>query len=85
MDSTDDLIGYLEASGNRRAVLKALRKSRLTPTQISEKSGLLATNVSKILAQLSSKGLIRCTTHGLRKGKLFVLTEQGHAILKEIS
>ena len=85
MDSNDNLLGFVKASANRRAVLRVLYKGKFTPVEISKKSKMLQTNTSRILKQLVSKGLIECTTYGLRKGKLFVLTDQGRAIFEELT
>ncbi len=85
-DATDLQQGFVLAAPNRGKILKALGKTNnATPTQLSRKTHLLTTNVSRTLKQLESKNLIKCTTHGLRKGKLFTLTEQGRVILQRMT
>ena len=85
-DATDMQQGFVMGAPNRCKILKALGKmNNATPTQLSQKTRLLTTNVSRALKELESENLIKCTTYSLRKGKLFTLTEQGRTILQRIT
>jgi DNA-binding MarR family transcriptional regulator len=42
------------------------------------------TNVSKILKEFRSKGLVRCLTPGVKTGKLYELTEAGRKIREKM-
>ena len=78
-------LGFVMAGPNRIKVLKTISAMKnATPAQISKKTKVLPTNISRTMGQLESKNLIKCVTDGLRKGKIFVLTEEGKAVLAEL-
>ena len=75
-------LGFVIAGPSRAKILKVLnRMTRATPTQISKKTKLFPTNVSRTLNELRDKDLIQCITPGLKKGKIFELTENGKRVL----
>ena len=77
-------LGFIMAAPNRIKILKAISRRRVTPMQISNNTDILPTNVSRTLKHLECKNLIKCITSGLRKGKLFMLTEEGKAVLDDL-
>lgn len=79
-----EILGYVLASNYRKKVLLSLEEKALTPTMISEKTGLYAEHVSLTLNQLMEKGLVDSLTPKLRKGKLFDLTAEGRSVLKQL-
>ena len=84
-NDADTNLGFVLAAPNRIKILKALnRMERATPTQLAKKTKLLPTNVSRTLKQLESQNLVKCLTFGLRKGKLFVLTEEGKIVQNNV-
>lgn len=84
-NDTSVSLGFVLAAPNRIKIIKELQRlERATPTQISQETELLPTNVSRALGQLESRNLIKCLTSGLRKGKLFELTEEGRTVLRNV-
>ena len=84
MKSKDTDLGFVKASKNRIKILKVLSKCKYTPTQLAKKTKIQTPNISKYLKELESRGIIECTTGGLKKGKLYEITDKGCKILKEI-
>ena len=75
-------LGFVIAGPNRAKILQILKKmTQATPTQIATRTKLLPTNVSRALNELEGMNLIHCTTPGLKKGKIFELTEAGEDVL----
>lgn len=85
MEPSDELLGYVKASKNRRKVLHVLNEGKSTPAEITQKTQILFPNTSKILGGLVAKNLVQCTTSGLRKGKIFTLSPIGRAICEELN
>ena len=78
------MLGYVLASKYRQKVILALIKGERTPREIADSTGLYLSHVSSTLSELENKGLVKCLTPDLRRGKLFRLTEMGKKIAKEV-
>ncbi len=76
--------GYVAASRYRQKVLKLLKENPKTPKQLSGETNLHLSHVSATLSELIEKGLVKCLTPNLRRGKIFSLTEEGTEIAKEL-
>jgi len=76
--------GYTIASNYRIKVVVALNEKPKTPSEIAEETGLYLSHVSSTVSDLVKKGLIKCLTPSLRRGKVFDLTEAGKEIAAEI-
>lgn len=79
-----DTISFVFSSEMRARILVKLRQGEHTPTQISRELGAPVSHVSKILRELSDKGLVSCLTPDRRKARFYSITERGNCILEEL-
>ena len=77
-----ELIGFLFKSRYRVNVLRETI-TPLTPKIISTHIDVRLPLVSKALAELSSKKLVKCLNPDERKGKIYVITKLGKSIFKK--
>lgn len=76
--------GFVIASGYRKNIVLSIGKGPKTPKQISVETKIRLNHVSTIIGVLEEKGIVRCLTPDLSKGKIFDLTDDGRKILKQI-
>lgn len=76
-------ISFIISSSYRKKVLESLENPE-TPSKISKELNINKTHISKTLKELLSKKLITCLTPKANKGKLYVISDYGKEILKEI-
>jgi len=76
--------GYTLASEYRSKIVLTLTDRPKTPKQIANETGLYLSHVSSTLSDLCEKGIVRCLTPALRRGKIFELTEDGKQIAKKL-
>ncbi len=81
---TLNLIGFILGSDYRHKILAELDKGIKTPKQVSREANLQINHVSNILKELSDRGLVKCETPDLRKGRLYRITDKGKEILEKI-
>jgi predicted transcriptional regulator len=74
------LYGYVVASEYRKKILLSLSERPKSPKEISEETKLHLSHVSLTIYDLIKKGLVKCLTPNLKKGKLFSLTTTGKEI-----
>ncbi len=55
-----------------------------TPKKIADMSKLRLNHVSTVLHDLQEKGVIKCLTPKLRRGKIFALTDEGKRIAGQL-
>lgn len=78
-DPWDD-IAYVAGSRYRRKVLDALDRPR-TPSEMTEKTGLIRPIVSRALKELEARGYVKCLDPDRRKGKAYGRTEAGNRLV----
>lgn len=77
-----ELIGWIYAGENRRAVFKEISRVRfITPGDVSNKTNINNNHISNILADLKEKGLVECINPQAKRGRLYCTTDLGKAIL----
>ena len=76
-------ISYVLASQYRKNVLNELDKGK-TPSMLAKSLNVNLSHVSRALKELSVKGLVKCLTPKVRKGKIFKRTKQGDALIKRM-
>jgi predicted transcriptional regulator len=79
-----ELIGYINSSKYREKALDYLSKKRNTPTNIAKNTGIRVNHISKVLKELSVKGLIQCLNPEARKGRIYEITEVGRKVNKDV-
>ena len=77
-------VGKVVASKYRLRILSTLERRLLTPSQISDITKINRSHVSRFLKELETDGLVECRTSGLRKGKLYSITNLGDSILRKV-
>lgn len=78
------LLSFALSSDSREKVLYALERPT-TPTRVVKETGISKAHVSRILKKMVEKGLVELKTPEKRKGKIYVLTDEGKEILKQLS
>jgi len=78
-----DLVSFIARSEQRKKILSVLTEP-ITPSDISKKTGLYPTHVSRALGEFIEKGLVECLTPKERVGKLYRITKLGKEILKQM-
>ena len=84
-DETLKVIGYVISSTYRVKVVKSLSKGDMIPTQIANDSGIRTNHISKVLAELKTKGVVECTNEDQKKNRNYRLTKLGIEISKELN
>jgi predicted transcriptional regulator len=79
-----ELVSFISRSEQRKKILSVLIEP-ITPSDISKKTGLYPTHVSRALREFSEKGLVECLTPKERMGKFYHITSLGKEILKQIN
>ena len=79
-----DLVGYVSCSEYRVKTLDYLSEKSTTPTNIAKGVDILPNHISKVLKELSLKGLIQCLNPEARKGRIYEITEVGRKVNKDV-
>lgn len=75
-------VGLVNASSYRLVILEQLMKGSTTPTDLESFTRIKISHVSRALKELSDIGLVKCLTPGLKKNKIYAITEKGTKTLK---
>ena len=73
------LISFIKRSKQREKVLACFHSSH-TPTEISEKTNLSPSHISRTLREFCEKKLLKCQNVKSHVGKLYTLTRTGKQI-----
>ena len=80
-----ECLGLIKASKNRSKTFCQIgNKDYITPSEISNSTGIIINHVSNILKDLKLAKLIKCVNDESKKGRLYVLTENGKKIYEYI-
>lgn len=79
-----ELISFVNRSSQRKKILSVLQKP-ITPSQLSKKTSMYLTHVSRTLGELVDKGLVECLTPNERIEKYYRITTLGRNVLKQIN
>ena len=77
-----EIIGKLKSSSWRVRVLRALKNAK-TPKELAKETNISSSHISEVLREFQEMKLIKCLNPGLRKGKLYVITENGKKMLNK--
>lgn len=77
-------LGWLKASEYRKNILIAINGKRLTPKEIAGETEYYLSHVSNTLSDLEDKNLTECLTPSRNKGRIYVLTDEGQEMLREL-
>ena len=76
-------ISFILSSNYRKKVLQNLETPKM-PSKLSKILDINKTHISRALKELESKKMIKCLTPNSNKGKLYVISDYGEDILKEV-
>ncbi|MHA1284111.1 MAG: ArsR family transcriptional regulator [Promethearchaeota archaeon] len=80
-----DKYSKIVSSEYRSKILLLLLKKSLTPKQISVKTNIIISHVSRALQELKKLNLVKClTSPTVKKGKIYTTSEEGKIYAKEI-
>ena len=77
-------LGWIKSSTHRIRILKLLKDKPMTPKEIAQAIPLNLSNVSNYLSDLKDKGIVICLNNGLRKGRLYSISNLGKEALNKI-
>ena len=78
-----DDVSFVNSSTYRKRVLTKLNSPK-TPSTLSKETDINKTHISKTLSELESKNLVECLTKNAMKSKLYIISDYGKDILKEV-
>lgn len=84
MENIRKLQAFLKTSQMRYNVLKALKKEFLKPSEISRKTGLALSSVSRVLFQLQKEKLVICLTPEKASWRIYEITDLGKEVLNSL-
>jgi Mn-dependent DtxR family transcriptional regulator len=85
MQTNYEVLGKVLASSYRLKTIELLSKGPMTTTQLARRLNVSLPHAIETIRQLERLGLVECKTPGLRKGKLYGLTDSGKRILQNLS
>jgi DNA-binding MarR family transcriptional regulator len=80
----EDVLKYVKRSSYRVRTIKAIGKDFKVPKEIAHDSDILQSHISTVLRELREKDLVKCLNPRSRKGRLYILTEDGLEILDKL-
>ena len=81
-----DTYSKLISSKYRLDIFVLLSKKTLSPKQISSKTKIVISHVSRTLKELEELKLIKClTSEKIRKGKIFATSDESKIYMEEIT
>ena len=76
-------VSFIISSEYRKKVLRSLEHPKM-PSVISKGLDINKTHISKVLKELENKNMLKCLTPNSNKGKLYVISNYGKDVLKEV-
>lgn len=77
-------IDYVKRSSYRTNVMKSLEGEVKIPSQIAKDAEIYQNHISNTLSQLKDHELVECINPGVRKGRLYRLTDTGKEIVRNL-
>lgn len=71
-DEVLKVYAYVMVSSYRQKVVKSLSKYDMIPTEIAQDSGIRTNHISKVLNELKTKGIVKCTNENQRKTEIII-------------
>jgi len=75
-----DLVSFVGRGRARRQVLKALYKPN-SPTDLAKQLDIDRSTISRVIIELTEKGLVECLTPDERMGRYYRITETGKKVV----
>jgi DNA-binding MarR family transcriptional regulator len=74
-----DLVSFVGRGKTRTLVLKALHKPN-SPTNLAKQLDMDRSTISKVMIELTEKGLVECLTPNEHTGRYYRITETGKKV-----
>jgi ArsR family transcriptional regulator, cadmium/lead-responsive transcriptional repressor len=84
MTSKYNDVGYVKISKHRKKVFLALKNGPKMPSEIVQETKMRMDDVSRALRAMNKKGLVSCINPEMKKGRIYILTNDGKNIIDEI-
>lgn len=78
------LLSFVLRAKNRRNVLIIIAKEKLTPSQITKRTGMYESHTSRTMSDLLKKKLIICENPAERRFKFYKITKLGRKVAGEV-
>lgn len=81
---SDEIIilkNYIQRSQYRERALQSIKNGFENPTLIAKDSGINKSHISRTLAELLDKKLVKLLNPESKKGRIYVITELGDKVL----
>lgn len=78
------VLSFVLRAKNRRNVLFLVGKERLTPSQITRRTGMYESHTSRTLKELSNRKLIVCENPVERRFRFYTTTRLGKKVAAEV-
>ena len=75
---------FVKSSKNRKAILKALCSSPMTPTELAKKLNNHRSTISQNLIRLAEKKLVECLTPKNKNYRVYRITKRGKEVLEKV-
>jgi DNA-binding MarR family transcriptional regulator len=75
-----DLVSFVGRGKARRLVLKALHKPN-SPTNLAKQLVMDRSTISRVMIELTEKGLVECLTPEEHTGRYYRITETGKKVI----
>jgi len=73
---------FIKSSKNRKAILKALQKKPMTPTELSKELNNHRSTISQNLIKMEKKKIVECLTPKNKNYRVYGITTKGQKLLK---
>ena len=77
------LLSFILKSKRRKQIILSLEVSK-TPTEIASEIKVSVSHVRRTLKEFSKKNLVKCKTPNEKKGRIYILTNEGKKVLKQL-
>lgn len=82
-DELVEFLVYVKTSKYRKKILLTLEDEKFRiPSEIAKEVGTITSHVSNHLAGLKERNLINCVNEEAKKGRLYLITDNGKEVLK---
>jgi predicted transcriptional regulator len=83
-DELWSLIGFIKISSTRFKIMQTLQDEHLMPSEITQPTEIIPSQVSIALRDLKAKKLVKCVNEKTKKGRMYCTTPLGEKAFKKM-
>ena len=83
-DELWSLVGFIKISSTRFKIMQTLQNKHLMPSEITQRTEIIPSQVSIALRDLKAKKLVKCVNEKTKKGRMYCTTPLGEKAFKKI-